>query len=149
MDDLSIAGINAIKKFLNKNKILSVCASNNEDFWSANCIFRFNEKRMSLIISTKKDTRHAKIMIVSNNVVGTMHSNSPFLFLKKGGQYKGRISLLNNDKENNAKKLYLEKYPLFKSKTHDIWEIELDEFKFTDMKFGKVTQVTWYRNKDI
>lgn len=145
MSDISIKKKNAINKFLHNNKILSICTSGEDDLWAANCIFKFNEDDMSLLISTKKETRHAKIMNDNSTVVGTMYSKSPLLFLKQGVQYKGRIALLNGANFDKAKDLYLRKFPLFKNKTHDIWEIILDEIKFTDMKMGRVKNITWLR----
>ncbi|CCO47563.1 conserved hypothetical protein [Vibrio nigripulchritudo SOn1] len=137
-----------MKKFLHRNNILSICSSSDDDLWSANCIFKFDEEKMALIISTHKETRHAKIMKENYVVSGTMYSKSPFLFLKQGVQYKGQIENLSGSKLEKAKSLYLDKYPLFKSRAHDIWEITLEEIKFTDMRFGRVKKSTWYRDNN-
>ncbi|MBL4829495.1 MAG: hypothetical protein JKY55_06375 [Aliivibrio sp.] len=145
MSDISIKEMNAINKFLHKNKILSICTSGENDIWAANCLFTFNEDDMCLFISTKKETRHAKIMTDNIIVVGTMYSKFPLLFLKQGIQYKGRVILLNGRDVYKAKEVYLKKYPLFKNKTHDIWKIFLDEIKFTDMKMGRIKNTTWIR----
>ncbi|MCO6547215.1 hypothetical protein A9G28_06600 [Gilliamella sp. Fer1-1] len=136
-----------VYKFLNKNRILSLAVSSDDDIWASNCLFKFDETDFSLIITTDGNTRHAKIMKNSNdkNIVGTIYSPSPFLLLKKGLQYKGIVSSLSGQDFEVSKKLYLKKYPLFKNRLKEIWKIQLNEIKFIDMRMGLVKVSTWTR----
>ncbi|MBJ7223912.1 MULTISPECIES: hypothetical protein [unclassified Brenneria] len=137
-----------ISKFLHRNSLLSLCTYSQDDFWPASCLFKFNEKSMSLWVSTNENTRHSKIMTVNNSVVGTINSTSLFLPFKRGVQYKGRISKLDGKQLSIAKGEYLKKFPFFKNKVKCIWEIELDEIKYTDLRMGAIQVAVWLRSND-
>ena len=134
-----------IQKFLHRNKILTLCASGNQDVWAANCFFKFNAEDTSIWISTNKDTRHSIIMSNNNIVAGTIYSGSISIFAKKGLQYRGRVHMLSDDISYTARQLYLKKFPFLKHRVQSFWEIKLDELKFTDMTLGKAAKFMWSR----
>ncbi|MDW6003520.1 PNPOx family protein [Vibrio mangrovi] len=132
-------------KFLNKNKILTLCVSSGEELWAASCIFSFNEIDVSAIISTSHKTRHASMMTENNIVAGTIGSKLSLL-KSMGIQYRGVINLLEGERYTVAKGSYLKKYPYLKNKVSDIWKISFDEIKLVSMTMGRHHRIEWLRD---
>ncbi|PPI87939.1 hypothetical protein CRV12_01840 [Candidatus Pantoea edessiphila] len=133
--------------FLKKQYILSLCCVNNDNLWCANCFYKFNEKNMSLWLMTKLDTKHGLYISQNSNVSGTINNHEKNIFLIKGIQYKGFISILSGMTKKKALFDYYKRYPISRIFNSPIWSIRLDEIKMTDNTISFGRKILWYRNK--
>ncbi|ENM5740049.1 hypothetical protein AB1F87_003646 [Vibrio mimicus] len=131
-------------RFLKKNKLLTLCASDGEQIWAASLMFIFNESDMSAVVSTSINTRHSSIMNRKNIVAGTIGSKLSMLN-SVGLQYSGNIELVCDSQEIDAREKYLKRYPFLKKKISHLWVLKFNEIKLVSMRLGKGSCVEWCR----
>lgn len=129
-------------RYLKKQHALSLCASDGDDLWCANCFYVFDETRMAFWLMTEPDTRHGALMRENPRVAGTVNGQPKSVLLIRGVQYRGRIQLTE---EARAMKAYQKRFPVAKKITAPLWEIVLDELKMTDNALGFGKKIVWQR----
>lgn len=129
-------------RYLKKQHALSLCASDGDDLWCANCFYVFDETRMAFWLMTEPDTRHGALMRDNPRVAGTVNGQPKSVLLIRGVQYRGRIQLTE---EARAMKAYQKRFPVAKKITAPLWEIVLDELKMTDNALGFGKKIVWQR----
>lgn len=129
-------------RYLKKQHALSLCASDGDDLWCANCFYVFDETRMAFWLMTEPDTRHGALMRDNPRVAGTVNGQPKSVLLIRGVQYRGRIQLTE---EARAMKAYQKRFPVAKKITAPLWEIVLDELKMTDNALGFGKKIIWQR----
>jgi len=129
-------------RYLKKQHVLSLCASDGDALWCANCFYVFDEARMAFWLMTEADTRHGALMARHPRVAGTVNGQPKTVLLIKGVQYRGRIKLTD---EAQALKAYQSRFPVAKKVTAPLWEITLDELKMTDNALGFGKKIVWQR----
>jgi uncharacterized protein YhbP (UPF0306 family) len=133
-------------RYLKKQHVLSLCATDGEDMWSANCFYIFNETRMAFWLMTEPDTRHGQLMLANPRIAGTVNGQPKTVLLIKGVQYRGRIQLLSGEQETLARVAYQKRFPVAKKVSAPLWEITLDEVKMTDNALGFGKKIVWTRS---
>jgi uncharacterized protein YhbP (UPF0306 family) len=134
-------------RYLKKQHALSLCASNGDDLWCANCFYVFDETRMAFWLMTEPDTRHGALMLANPCVAGTVNGQPKTVLLIKGVQYRGRIQPVNADQEEQARRAYQKRFPIARKVKAPLWEITLDEVKMTDNALGFGKKIVWQRNE--
>lgn len=129
-------------RYLKKQHALSLCASDGDDLWCANCFYVFDETRMAFWLMTEPDTRHGALMRENPRVAGTVNGQPKSVLLIRGVQYRGRIQLTEEARAMNA---YQKRFPVAKKITAPLWEIVLDELKMTDNALGFGKKIVWQR----
>ncbi|ORM69739.1 YhbP family protein [Pantoea rwandensis] len=132
-------------RYLKKQHALSLCASNGDDLWCANCFYVFDETRMAFWLMTEPDTRHGRLMLANPRVAGTVNGQPKTVLLIKGVQYRGHIQRLNEDQEEAARRAYQKRFPIARKVKAPLWEITLDEVKMTDNALGFGKKILWSR----
>ncbi len=140
-DDLKI-----IRRYLNKNHVLALCAHAEGDIWSANCFYVSDVERMCLYFMTELKTRHGALMQKNPHIVGTIATQPKTVALIKGIQYRGRAVILDGDAETSARTLYCKHFPVAVAMKAPIWQLQLDEVKMTDNALGFGKKLLWQRN---
>lgn len=133
-------------RYLKKQHVLSLCATDGDDMWSANCFYIFNETRMAFWLMTEPDTRHGQLMLANPRIAGTVNGQPKTVLLIKGVQYRGRIQLLSGEQETLARQAYQKRFPVAKKVSAPLWEITLDEVKMTDNALGFGKKIVWTRS---
>lgn len=133
-------------RYLKKQHVLSLCATDGDDMWSANCFYIFNETRMAFWLMTEPDTRHGQLMLANPRIAGTVNGQPKTVLLIKGVQYRGRIQLLSGEQETLARQAYQKRFPVAKKVSAPLWEITLDDVKMTDNALGFGKKIVWTRS---
>ena len=138
--------IKHICNFIKCNHLLTLCVNNSSDLWCANCYYVFNSNEMSLFIMTSENSKHSQLMILNNNIVGTIAPQPKNIIDIKGIQFQGHIEKLINKDSEKAKNLYYTIFPSAKFISAPIWKIKLTMIKMTDnsLSFGK--KLIWHNN---
>lgn len=119
------------KKYLGKNKLMSVCTQGEKEPWCAIVFFAFDDN-FNFIFASKKDTIHAKNIIKNKNVSLSIYQDWGRPWKLKGAQIKGVAKVLREESKeyskfyNIFKKRYkwIEKFPdhkIFIVKPKEIW----------------------------
>ncbi|ORM65006.1 hypothetical protein PRCB_26035 [Pantoea rodasii] len=135
-------------RYLKKQHALSLCASNGDDLWCANCFYVFDEARMAFWLMTEPDTRHGALMLQNSRVAGTVNGQPKTVLLIKGVQYRGRIQQLTDESEEQARHAYQKRFPVARKVKAPLWEITLDEVKMTDNALGFGKKIVWQRDNN-
>jgi len=134
-------------RYLKKQHALSLCASNGDDLWCANCFYVFDETRMAFWLMTEPDTRHGSLMLANPRVAGTVNGQPKTVLLIKGVQYRGHIQQLTEEQEEAARRAYQKRFPIARKVKAPLWEITLEEVKMTDNALGFGKKIVWQRNE--
>lgn len=137
MSDLS-----HLLRYLKKQHVLSLCTSDGDDLWCANCFYVFDETRMAFWLMTGPDTRHGALMLRNSRVAGTVNGQPKSVLLIKGVQYRGHGRLAEDEQ---ALKAYQRRFPVAKKVTAPLWEIAIEELKMTDNALGFGSKIVWQR----
>lgn len=133
-------------RYLKKQHVLSLCCSADDELWCANCFYVFDEARMAFWIMTEPDTRHGLLLTKNARVAGTVNGQPKTVLLIKGVQYRGRIALLSEEAEAQARQTYQKRFPVSRNVSAPLWEIRLDEAKMTDNALGFGKKISWQRS---
>ncbi|MDE1189758.1 MAG: YhbP family protein [Pantoea sp.] len=133
-------------RYLKKQHALSLCATDGDDLWCANCFYVFDESRMVFWLMTEPDTRHGQLMQANPRVAGTVNGQPKTVLLIKGVQYRGHIQRLSDEAEQQARHAYQRRFPISRAVTAPLWEIVLEEVKMTDNALGFGKKIVWQRD---
>ncbi len=135
-----------IYQFLQKHHILTLCAHTPEKVWAANCFYAFDVKAEAFYILSELKTEHAKIMLTSPQVAGTVHIDTTVISHIQGIQYQATAVLLAGEIMHTAYKQYYAQFPLAKAIPAPIWQIGLTYIKFTDNTKGFGSKIIWEKS---
>ncbi|MCW9698964.1 MULTISPECIES: hypothetical protein [unclassified Avibacterium] len=138
-----------IAQFLQQQTVMSLAVHNTQDFWAANCFYVLDNENVSLIFFSSLNTQHAQIMQQSEQVVGTIATQTDQVSEIEGVQFKGRAILLDGNARQSALKRYYARYPFARLMNTDLWKIELDEIKHTSNKCVFAQKTYWKRTSAV
>lgn len=132
---------NAICDFLQRQSVLSLACAADGKIWSANCFYIFDEESYRLIILTKADSLHGKLMLANSKVAGTVAVQTAKINEIEGVQFSATACLLQSLEKEAALKRYFSRYPIARLMVSDVWALQLHQLKYTDNRrfFGEKT----------
>ncbi|KNC14062.1 hypothetical protein AC790_07610 [Pantoea sp. RIT-PI-b] len=130
-------------RYLKKQHVLSLCTTDGNDIWCANCFYVFDEASMAFWLMTEPNTRHGALMQRNPRIAGSVNGQPKSVLVIKGVQYRGVIQRLDGERETVARKAYQKRFPVAKKVTAPLWEIILDEVKMTDNALGFGKKIVW------
>lgn len=77
-------------------------------------------------------TRHAQMTGQRAKVAGTVNGQPKTVALIRGVQFKGEIRRPEGEESDAQRKRYTRRFPVAAALKAPVWEIRLDELKFTD-----------------
>lgn len=100
---------------------------------------------MVFYLLTEEKTRHAQMSGPQAPVAGTVNGQPKTVALIRGVQFKGEIRQLAGEESDAARQAYLRRFPVARMLSAPVWEIRLDELKFTDNTLGFGKKLVWLR----
>lgn len=140
--------VEIIRRFLEENHVLALCAHADGQLWSANCFYVTdvtNAEAMSLYFMTEMKTLHGTLMTKNPEIVGTIATQPENIALIRGIQYRGQATVLEGNADENARALYCQQFPIAAKMKAPVWQLRLDEIKMTDNTLGFGTKLLWSR----
>ena len=131
--------LTAISRWLAKQHVVTWCVQQEGELWCANAFYLFDTQKVAFYILTEEKTRHAQMSGPQAAVAGTVNGQPKTVALIRGVQFKGEIRRLEGEESDLARKAYNRRFPVARMLSAPVWEIRLDEIKFTDntLGFGK------------
>ncbi|EMD9037657.1 YhbP family protein [Salmonella enterica] len=138
--------LTAIGRWLAKQHVVTWCVHHEGELWCANAFYLFDAQNVALYLLTDDKTRHAQMSGACASVAGTVNGQPKTVARIRGVQFKGEIRRLEGQKSDAARKAYLRRFPVARVLPAPVWEIRLDEIKFTDNTLGFGKKLHWLRD---
>ena len=138
--------LTAISKWLAKQHVVSWCVAKEGELWCANAFYVYDAQRVSFYLLSEETTRHGQMTGQQAPVAGTINGQPKTVALIRGVQFKGEIRLLSGDEAEEKRALYVKRFPVARMLSAPVWELRLDELKFTDNTLGFGKKLHWLRD---
>ena len=132
-----------ITDFISEHHVLTITTVANNQPYTANCFFVYNEDSNSFLFTSDPKTRHGVEMLANNKVAANIVLETKAVGKIQGLQITGVVEALEGSADKKAKLKYLKHYPYAVLKLETMWELKVNFFKLTDnrMGFGKKLKV--------
>ncbi|WP_436894100.1 YhbP family protein [Siccibacter turicensis] len=135
-----------ISLWLAKQHVVSWCVATPEEMWCANAFYYYDPQRVAFWLLSDTHTRHGRLTGTAARVAGTVNGQPKTVALIRGVQFAGQIRLLEGAESDAARSQYCRRFPVARAMSAPVWEIRLDELKFTDNTLGFGKKFYWARN---
>ncbi len=137
----------AISRWLAKQHVVTWCVHNEGELWCANAFYYYDPARVAFYLLSEDKTRHAQMSGPQAPVAGTVNGQPKNVALIRGVQFKGEIRRLEGEESDAMRKCYTRRFPVALAMSAPVWEIRLDELKFTDNTLGFGKKLHWLRSE--
>lgn len=138
--------LTAISRWLAKQHVVSWCVAKEGELWCANAFYVYDPQRVAFYLLSEETTRHAQMTGQQAPVAGTINGQPKTVALIRGVQFKGEIRLLSGEEAEEKRALYVKHFPVARMLHAPVWELRLDELKFTDNTLGFGKKLHWLRD---
>lgn len=136
----------AISRWLSKQHVVGWCVAKDGDMWCANAFYVYDAQRVAFYLLSEETTRHGQMTGMRAPVAGTVNGQPKTVALIRGVQFKGHIRLLEGEEAEEKRALYVRRFPVARMLSAPVWELRLDELKFTDNTLGFGKKLHWLRD---
>lgn len=134
-----------INRWLAKQHVVTWCVQDKGEMWCANAFYVYDPERVAFYVLSEDKTRHAQMTGLQAKVAGTVNGQPKTVALIRGVQFAGEIRRLDGEESDAQRKRYLRRFPVARAMSAPVWEIRLDELKFTDNTLGFGKKFYWLR----
>lgn len=135
----------AISRFLAANHVVGLATVLAGEPWAASCFYALEVETPALLILSDEATRHARAMLASPRVAGSIAGQPEALREIRGIQFTARAERLTGDAAQLASEHYWARHPLARLQQAPIWRLTLDEIKYTDNALVFARKTLWQR----
>ena len=136
----------AINRWLAKQHVVSWCVANGGEMWCASAFYVYDPQRVAFYLLSEETTRHGKMTGRQAPVAGTVNGQPKTVALIRGVQFKGEIRVLEGDEAAEKRAHYVRRFQVARMLPAPVWELRLDELKFTDNTLGFGKKLHWLRD---
>ncbi|WP_436859000.1 YhbP family protein [Citrobacter tructae] len=138
--------LTAISRWLAKQHVVTWCVHHEGELWCTNAFYIYDAQKVAFYVLTEEKTRHAQMSGSQANIAGTVNGQPKTVALIRGVQFKGVIRQLEGEESDAARQIYNRRFPVARMLSAPVWEIRLDEIKFTDNTLGFGKKLVWLRH---
>lgn len=140
--------LTAISRWLAKQHVVTWCVHRDGELWCANAFYIYDAQKVAFYVLTEEKTRHAQMSGPQAPVAGTVNGQPKTVALIRGVQFTGEIRQLEGGESDVARQAYQRRFAVARVLSAPVWEIRLDEIKFTDNTLGFGKKLHWLRHSD-
>lgn len=134
-----------IIEYIDKNKVLTIATSIDNQPYCAICFYVFDKENKVLIFLSDDVTRHISEALKNKQVAGTITTKVTTVAKIQGVQFTGEFINPDEIETVNFYEKYYSKFPFAKAKPSPIWGIKLIAIKMTDNTLGFGKKLLWER----
>lgn len=134
-----------INKFINGQKVLTMCTAIENQPYCATCFYAFDEENKVLIFASDDHTNHIQQALANPKVSGTINKETTTVAKIQGIQFTGDFIAPDDELAQSFYKIYYKRFPFANAKPSPIWGIQLDWIKMTDNTLGFGKKLVWER----
>ncbi|NLK81206.1 MAG: hypothetical protein GX277_03270 [Bacteroidales bacterium] len=132
-----------IQAFIKEHHVLTLATSQNSIPWCAHCFYVFDTEYNCFYIVSDEHTRHVQEMIENPQVAGAIALETKNVGRLQGLQFSGTIKKLEGKEKQQARKIYIVRFPYAILTNTIVWKIEMTFAKFTDNTLGFGKKLIW------
>lgn len=136
----------AINRWLAKQHVLTWCVTRQGELWCANAFYLYDPNKVAFYVLSEDHTRHAQMTGLTAPVAGTVNGQPKTVALIRGVQFKGEIRRMSDEESEIPRGQYNRRFPVARVLSAPVWELRLDEIKFTDNTLGFGKKLHWIRD---
>lgn len=135
----------AINRWLAKQHVVTWCVANRGELWCANAFYFYDPHAVAFYVLSEDQTRHGQMTGLKAQVAGTVNGQPKTVALIRGVQFAGEIRRLDEEESAAPRAQYNRRFPVARMLSAPMWEIRLNEVKFTDNTLGFGKKLHWIR----
>lgn len=133
-----------ITTFILKHHVLTLATVGGDNLpYVANCFYAYDTLRNRIIFTSDLTTRHAQEMTLCPRVALSIVRETRIVGCVEGIQIEG-VAERGNDE---AKRLYIKRFPYAAVAPLTLWEVEPTRMKLTDNKLGFGKKLIWQKEE--
>lgn len=137
--------LTAVTRWLAKQHVVTWCVHHDGELWCANAFYLFDAQKMVFYVLTEENAPCADVRAARADCRHGKWS-AQTVALIRGVQFKGEIRRLEGQESEAARNAYNRRFPVARMLPAPVWEIRLDEVKFTDNTLGFGKKMHWQRD---
>ena len=138
--------LTAVSRWLAKQHVVTWCVRHERELWCADAFSLFDAQTMLFHVEPEETARQAQVSAPGASLAGAVNGQPKTVALIRGVQFKGEIRRLEGQESEDARKAYNRRFPVARMLPAPVWEIRLDEVKFTDNTLGFGKKMHWLRD---
>jgi uncharacterized protein YhbP (UPF0306 family) len=135
----------AISRWLEKQHVVSWSVAKDGELWAACAFYLYDRENVAFYLLTEETTRHAQMSGPRAVVAGTVNGQPKTVALIRGVQFRGEIRLMEENESAAMRERYYRRFPMARMLPAPLWEVRIDEMKFTDNTLGFGKKMIWLR----
>lgn len=133
-----------ITTFIRKHHVLTLATVGGDNLpYVANCFYAYDTLRNRIIFTSDLSTRHAQEMTLKSRVALSIVRETRIVGCVEGIQIEG-VAERGSDE---AKRLYIKRFPYAAVAPLTLWEVEPTRMKLTDNKLGFGKKLIWQKEE--
>ncbi|WP_105631250.1 YhbP family protein [Cronobacter dublinensis] len=137
--------LNAISQWLAKQHVVTYCVGREDALWCANAFYVYDRERVAFYLLSDTKSRHGEMAGRLARVAGTVNGQTKTVARIRGVQFAGELRLVEAPESEALRERYNRRFPVARVMSSPLWEIRLDEIKFTDNTLGFGKKLAWLR----
>lgn len=134
---------NEILKFIQEQKVATVCCVEDNKPYCFNCYYSFMENEAFLIYKSSFGTKHEELLEKNNNVAGAIIPEQIEVAVIRGIQFQGVLLKDNMELTMKASASYYLRFPFAMAVPGKLYILEIHTMKFTDNTRGFGHKQEW------
>ena len=137
--------LDAISQWLAKQHVVTYCVGREDALWCANAFYVYDRERVAFYLLSDTKSRHGEMAGRQARVAGTVNGQTKTVARIRGVQFAGELRLVEAPENEALRERYNRRFPVARVMSSPLWEIRLDEIKFTDNTLGFGKKLAWLR----
>ncbi|EKK7715268.1 YhbP family protein [Cronobacter dublinensis] len=137
--------LDAISQWLAKQHVVTYCVGREDALWCANAFYVYDRERVAFYLLSDTKSRHGEMAGRQARVAGTVNGQTKTVARIRGVQFAGELRLVEAPESEALRERYNRRFPVARVMSSPLWEIRLDEIKFTDNTLGFGKKLAWLR----
>ncbi|EPD6702881.1 YhbP family protein [Cronobacter dublinensis] len=137
--------LDAINQWLAKQHVVTYCVGREDALWCANAFYVYDRERVAFYLLSDTKSRHGEMAGRKARVAGTVNGQTKTVARIRGVQFAGELRLVEAPESEALRERYNRRFPVARVMSSPLWEIRLDEIKFTDNTLGFGKKLAWLR----
>ncbi len=129
----------AIVRFIRRHHIMTLATLGEQAVWCSNLFYAYDRERNLLLFSSDADTRHTREMEAEPRVAASIVLETRMVGKLQGLQIEGIVQ--HGDEQ--ARRLYLKRFPFAAVMELNIWQLRPTTLKLTDNTLGFGKKLQW------
>lgn len=133
-----------ITTFIRKHHVLTLATVGGDNLpYVANCFYAYDTLRNRIIFTSDLSTRHAQEMTLNPRVALSIVRETRIVGCVEGIQIEG----VAERGDDEAKRIYIKRFPYAAVAPLTLWEVEPTRMKLTDNKLGFGKKLIWQKEE--